>query len=457
VIAALATALALATAASAPAGETGDVFVSPSGSDAGRCQRLDPCLTFDRAYHVASQGQIVVVAGGDYPTQVVREDATKSGRADVVFRPASGETVRVHRLETYASHIRFERLVVTGSWGTHAATQDVTFADVQAKSFYIRGSRSIRVVGGSYGPIDDAVAQIKLDYKPPRPSPWAEDILIDGVRFHDFRKRAGDVHMECIHVMNVNGLVIRRSRFERCAIFDVFVKRLAYNGRGTPEPDYGNYSRNIRIENNFFDAPTAGGFYSLRFSGHSDPPIVIRHNSFLAEVSLGTALDFTANIVSRMTAYTCRSFGRAGVVFRDNVYEHGSRCQRSDFVVPDGDVGYRHRRSFDLHLADGSEAVDRGGTDSPHTDIDGQLRPSGPRSDAGADELGTSPGEGKDRGPANADAGSRGRRKAYRGHRRPASAPPPGGRERSREDRRHDGRQGALRRSSAPVGPRAPT
>jgi hypothetical protein len=436
--------------------ETGDVFVSPRGSDASRCQRLDPCLTFDRAYHVAREGQVVVIAGGDYPEQVVREDTTKSAPEDVVFRPASGETVRVHRLETYASHIRFERIVVTSSWGTHASAQDVTFAEVQAKSFYIRGSRKIRVLGGSYGPVDDAVAQIKLDYKPPSPSPWAQDVLIDGVRFHDFRKRSGDVHMECIHVMNVNGLVIRRSRFERCAIFDVFVKRLAYNGHGTPEPDYGNYSRNIRIENNFFDTPTAGGFYSLRFSGRTDPPIVVSHNSFLAEVSLGTALDFTGNIVSRMTQYACRSFGRAGVVFQDNVYERGSRCQRSDFVVPDGDVGYRYRRSFDLHLTEGSEAVDRGGSDSPPTDIDGQMRPGGPRSDAGADELGPLPEKESSASRRSADAGSYGRRKAYRGHRRPASASPPGGGERSRENRRHDGRQGALRRASAPTGPRAP-
>jgi hypothetical protein len=456
VIAAAATALALAAAASGLAGETGDIFVSPRGSDASRCERLDPCLTFDRAYHVAREGQVVVVAGGDYPEQVVREDATKSASTDVVFQPASGETVRVDGIETYASHIRFERLVVTSSWGTHAVAHDVTFADVQAKSFYIRGSRRIRVLGGSYGPVDDAVAQIKLDYKPPRPSPWAQDVLIDGVRFHDFRKRSGDVHMECIHVMNVNGLVIRRSRFERCAIFDVFVKRLAYNGRGTPEPDYGNYSRNIHIENNFFDAPTAGGFYSLRFSGHADPPIVVSHNSFLAEVSLGTAVDFTGNIVSRMTAYTCKSFKRAGVVFRDNVYERGSRCQRSDFVVPTGDVGYRNRRGFDLHLTDSSEAVDRGGVDSPPTDIDGQLRPFGPRSDAGADELGPLPEKESSASRRSADRGFRGRRKTYRGHRRPASASPSGGGERAREDRRHDGRQSALRRASAAAGQRAP-
>ncbi len=51
-------------------------------------------LSFDRAYHVATPGAVVQVAGGAYPAQAVKADATKTA-PPIVFEPAPGEQVTV--------------------------------------------------------------------------------------------------------------------------------------------------------------------------------------------------------------------------------------------------------------------------------------------------------------------------------------------------------------------------
>src|SRR5687768_17674383 len=64
------------------------LHIGPGGSDSNPCTAQRPCRSFDRAYRVASPGQVVEVAGGTYPGQGVRVDAAKSSSSDVVFRPA---------------------------------------------------------------------------------------------------------------------------------------------------------------------------------------------------------------------------------------------------------------------------------------------------------------------------------------------------------------------------------
>jgi hypothetical protein len=92
------------------------VFVSPSGNDSS-CRRgkpAKPCLTFNRAYELAQQGDVVQVAGGDYPDQTIAYDSSKSGSGGscrlsydgdgtfssssggcVTFEPAPGAMVQV--------------------------------------------------------------------------------------------------------------------------------------------------------------------------------------------------------------------------------------------------------------------------------------------------------------------------------------------------------------------------
>ena len=76
-----------------------DRVVAPTGSDAGTCELVAPCVTFDRAYRVAAPGEAVVVAPGTYPTQTLKSDPTKTSDVRVSFRPAVPGTVVVNGLQ----------------------------------------------------------------------------------------------------------------------------------------------------------------------------------------------------------------------------------------------------------------------------------------------------------------------------------------------------------------------
>src|SRR5688500_5768868 len=57
----------LSGGAAAGAKATGvHLFLSPKGSDSGKCTRAAPCRSLQRAYRVARPGQIVELAGGAY-------------------------------------------------------------------------------------------------------------------------------------------------------------------------------------------------------------------------------------------------------------------------------------------------------------------------------------------------------------------------------------------------------
>ncbi len=68
------------SACSAPSPASGaSVYVSTTGSDSGSCTATAPCLSFNRAYHVASAGQVVQVAAGSYPDESLTADPSKTG------------------------------------------------------------------------------------------------------------------------------------------------------------------------------------------------------------------------------------------------------------------------------------------------------------------------------------------------------------------------------------------
>ena len=62
-------------------------FVATDGSDSGSCQAQSPCQTFNRAYEVASPGEVVDVRGGTYPTQRIENDSGKTSTDDVSSGP----------------------------------------------------------------------------------------------------------------------------------------------------------------------------------------------------------------------------------------------------------------------------------------------------------------------------------------------------------------------------------
>jgi hypothetical protein len=350
------------------------LFASPRGGSTA-CSRTRPCGSWDRAYHLARPGQVVELAGGTYPGQTLTFDPRKTSSQDVVFRPRKGARVTVAgevELEG-VSHVTFKRMTVgdffigpeSTSPDPGAIPRDVSVLDVRQRFFFVRAAVNVRIAGGAVGGVDNAIVSTIGTYPG---QPPARNVLVERVRFHDVTRRADpEAHVECLFIQESNGVTVRRSRFTRCDVMGVFVNQIL-----------GGTISNLRIENNFFDRPTDGGYYALAVYPVNRGRIL--YNSFA-----GTALLRTGNWsnfavignAGRLSA--CVS----GVRFAHNVWSN-ARCSSTDRRAQ---PGFRNAARFDLHLKPGAAAVNRGDRGTyPPVDIDGHRRPRGGAPDAGADE-----------------------------------------------------------------------
>lgn len=351
------------------------VFVSPSGSDENPCTRAAPCESLDRAYRRAKPGQVVEIAAGRYPEQTIRSDPRKTSSTDVLFRPARRARVIIEGgLVVEASHVELRDLKA-GLWKSRLGT-DQTFRNLDVGLFFIHGSRGVRVLGGDVGPYDNNDSQIaSVEGRVPT------DILIEGVRFHDARKTDPKAHTECLQIGSGIRVTIRGNRFQRCADQDILIRSWG-NVNESPHP-----LRDFLIENNFFDRPVRG-YYSLRLAKQEGWPcerFLVRNNSALANMySDCEAKDvvFLSNLQPTKTAFSCTQ--SYGAKWDYNTYAEGEPCGPNDQIAP---LGFVNEEQLDLHLQPGAAA--RGSahpTNVPRSDIDGERRPAGSRSDAGADE-----------------------------------------------------------------------
>jgi hypothetical protein len=395
------------------------LYVAPGGSDRDDCRTpRTACRSFDRGYHAADPGDVVELAGGTYRgPQHFSEDRSKTSPTDVVVRPAPGAQVvvrcrdEINCLATEgADHVTLSGVTTTmlapvkgmprqAGVALDRGSDDVTFQDVDAGHIFI-AARNASVIGGDYGPTVDQVSKIADDV--------GENVLIDGARFH--HHLMDEDHMECIALYGARGVVIRRSRFDTCAVFAIF-----------GAPDVGEHYRDVLIENNFFT--NSGGVSMsthLKVSSHGGDcsNFLIRNNTFVDEnvisdcgMAGGTATNirWIANIFDHWN--TGGSCATGGHVFDFNVIERGHGCGPHDVVVGPGNAGFVDREGLDLHLTSSSPAIGRGSPDHPSIDIDGGLRPFGAAPDAGADEFGSA-------GGASGPVDGRAPRLAIRGPRR---------------------------------------
>ncbi len=161
------------------------VFVAVDGSDDFGCTKKRPCATFAAAYNTAKPGEIVEVAGGTYPGQLIQENLSKPSGPRVVFRPAKNARVTLtEELRIEATYVEFREMAMP-LWYASSTAHHLTFRSIDAALFYITGANDVSVIGGDYGPSVNADAQIKACSdctSPPR------NILVDGAYFHDFQR-----------------------------------------------------------------------------------------------------------------------------------------------------------------------------------------------------------------------------------------------------------------------------
>jgi hypothetical protein len=368
------------------AAPAGSVFVAPAGSDSNPCTQAAPCLSFDRAYHVARPGQVVTVAAGSYASQTITADRAKSAPA-VVFKPQGTDPARVANLTVQGSYVEFDGLTIRGIWyvGVNSSSvaqadqpHDVVFRDVSAARFFITGASNVSVLGGAIGPTVDNASQIKGCYQC-RYAP--QNITIDGVTFHDFTRATPGTHMECLHVYPAQNLTIRNSRFFNCAIMDLFLSNYGQGGD----------LRDITIENNVFDMPgshagsLSKGYYPLAFEGakRSITNVRIAYNSMVTGSIPGfeSSSTYTGVVVEANVGALNPRFCVKGVTYAYNVWTE-AKCGATDAIAPSDFADPAH---FDFHLRPMAAAIGHGNpTRHPPTDNEGRLRPLRSAPDAGA-------------------------------------------------------------------------
>ncbi len=371
------------TSACPPPG-TADLYVATNGSSSSNCTQSAPCSTFNRAYAVGQPGNTVQIAGGSYPDQTINGAPKPAGAAPIVFAPATGASVTVGGIRVnQGGGIEFRDFTVTDETynGCNCAAtgqagsivREITYRRIKMGLFYVRGVDKISYIDGEVGPngSDDRMNWITEAYESEKP---ATDILLDGMRIHDFTKHNAGAHIDCVGIGNANGVTIRNSRIWTCAHFAIIF--------GT-DPS-GEFTRNLTIENNFLDCcdPSGGGYYSIGLGDGAN--VVIRFNSategfgWLNPNGDGVTNDvIDSNVISNNSSQNCSK-----ATWRYNVVASGSACANG-IVAATGFV----LAPMDLHLKAGAAAIGAGNpTSYPERDIDGDLRPSGSRADAGADE-----------------------------------------------------------------------
>ncbi|MGH8985301.1 MAG: fibronectin type III domain-containing protein, partial [Acidimicrobiia bacterium] len=377
-----------ASTGACPTSTGADVYLSPTGSDGSACTASAPCKSFDRAYQEAQLGDVVELAGGTYPDQVLdaaNAKARGTALADlVVFRPAAGAAVKVGNLDIRVPHIEFRDMEIAKFKARYYvldpdlyASGDLTFRNIKTHHFSLNSMQHVRVVNVDVGP-----------NRNPENGDWPQDgifvgtypqdardvtdILFDNVYVHDVTEPTSDAHSDCVQFTAGIDVIIRNSRFEDCEHADLMIKA-----------DQGPID-GFLIENNFFDRTLSAHFsINLYETSRGCRDVLIRNNTALQNIrsdacSGGT---MTGNIQPSMAPHACSA---ANVELSWNVYESGVECGPNDLVAP---VAFVNRANFDLRLASGSAAIDRGNPSSyPAKDIDGQARPKGGAPDAGAHE-----------------------------------------------------------------------
>jgi hypothetical protein len=370
---------------SGPSSPPATVFLSPSGNDGQGCRsRATACRSLDRAYEVASLGEVVELAAGSYGDQ--RMEGAKAPEQAVaplvVFRPALGAAVSLGRTEIDVPHVEFRGMEIAEFNARHLAGDeryaagDLTFRDITTRHFSLNSVQHVRVLGANVGPNrhpnGEWAGQDGIfvgEYPPDEHAP--ANIVFDRVYVHDIRKSSDSAHSDCIQFTAGINVTIRNSRFRNCEHADLMIK-------GDQGPIDG-----FLIENNFLGR-TISAHYSINLyeTSRGCRNVVMRHNSALQNIRLDACSGGTmiGNVQPSMSSNTC---SQATVAVASNVYESGVGCGPNDLVA---DVAFANEAALDLHVGSDSAVIDRGARGAaPSDDIDGQSRGGVP--DAGADEV----------------------------------------------------------------------
>lgn len=208
-------AIPLAATPSTAASTLPSLYVSPQGAP-GPCTAAKPCGSFDQAYRVARPSQVVLVAGGRYPSQTIRYLAKRTAGYTVTFRPRTGARVVIaSMLEVSGSDVLVRDMTVDGR-----VRLRTTAAGSKLHAMVLRGSVLVdaprsAVTGSVITPQPD---QDGIDVRYGQNVLIADNTIGPGVR----GPKKG--HVDCIQVMGGSDITIRDNRLFRCATQQILIK-----------------------------------------------------------------------------------------------------------------------------------------------------------------------------------------------------------------------------------------
>ena len=399
------------------------LYVSPSGSDSGRCTKSAPCRNFARAFKLASPGAVVRVTAGDYTSSCA---AVTGSKADfVTFVGARGarvfcqlafvdaQHVAVRGVKLYRIHIeessylRFQNLAVTCADRAPyklypparlcAATISLEHSShLLFKRVVIGPTYDSSACGGSQTNFANAVRDVAFRFVTFRDARWqaapcggsgSGDQHSENFYFSGSPTAARDITFDSCRFTNgpASGKVVGRvangsgpnsaSLFLTGAFDHLIVRNCVFNGAGGPSIDGADDARitNSLIENNTWTNST-----------------IFQYRSY-------PSLWFINNLGAQEGCPVSSNLGSRGGIFSHNLwYRQGrgvsaDRCGPTDITVSGPRPVNRIFAGFsagNLRLKRGSRAIGRGDPARyPARDHVGLRRPQGRRPDIGAFEF----------------------------------------------------------------------
>lgn len=346
------------------------LHVSPSGSDTPSCGAAPtPCSSLGGAYRVAAPGALVLVAGGEYPSQTVGGDQTRAGQTAgaavaagtsatrakrveaqrrVTFRPAPGASVRfTGTIYVFGSHVTIERMavgdVIIGNYdGTPGRPNptDVRLVHLNGRNFQIDSATYVTVQGGSWGPVSACGGRYGGTNNSIRDITGVvpAHIVIDSVAIHDVQSYdLTNCHIEGLAIFAGRDVTVSRSRFYGNSVYDVFVQ--ANSG-----PISG-----LRFVRNWMAMPVgADGVENGTVIGFSaiTSSVLIEDNRFNYIISIDDdGLDpiySDFRLIGNVGVLPYEGCSLHGIVWRANLWRNGA-CSNSDVSMHGRPLPYRDR------------------------------------------------------------------------------------------------------------------
>lgn len=330
------------------------------------------------------------MVGGTYGSQTITTSRASPGCTII---GDADNTVTTGSISPRGNWLEIRNVTIDGSlgWadvGTGGVPNHLTFRSVNtsgAKNFW-DGGDSIQWIGGDVGPYAEPASNGVLDMQgiPPSGTNNLTNVLIQGVRFHDFTRTAGcdaaACHTEVVRVDDgTSGITFRGNRFESN---DPNSSTVLIGSKTAT-----NKSHDVTFESNFFGA-SGDGPNAINFGGAPNglcAGMDVLHNTFLSGTSIMPVANCSDTSTLRIIGNLAARPGSCGSasIYSRNAFV-GGPCGASDVNIASEGV-----QADGYHLAGTSAAIDAAGASpcAAATDIDGQARPQRTACDAGADEV----------------------------------------------------------------------